>query len=160
MVICQAPESRQKAVQFCDEIVRRFWDSYDISVSWFTQDDVEDPAHSGHLEEAAHRARLVIFEACNKPIPPAVLDRLAHFLCGRKSGQAQLAGLAETNVHNQILLRNLAHRVGMDFISEVPPDLNATMPDSPESCTSRAEAVSHLLSDILRKPPTPPPPLT
>jgi hypothetical protein len=132
LAICQQPESRQKAVQFCDELVQRFWDNYDITVSWFTHAELRDPAQRRRLHEASSRARLIVFEAGEKPIPTEAFRELEECLRAREQREGLLAGIVQgKSSRNELTLRNLAHRAGMDFISEVPPSLDSALPDSP-----------------------------
>lgn len=154
LALCETPQSRQKTVQFCDELIRRFWDKYQITVTWFTHDELLDPARRKNVHQAAQQARLVVIETTQKPIPDDVFEAIQKCLLARTLKEGFFAGITPENHRNQLLLRNLAHAAGMDFISEVPANIECALPDSPESCTTRAQEISHLLSDILHRPPS------
>jgi len=53
-------------------------------------------------------------------------------------------------------LRRVAHRDGMDYLTDVPPEITRPIPNSLESFSERAQQITSVLNEILRKPIHPP----
>src|SRR5258707_521104 len=66
--------------------------------------------------------------------------------------QGAMNGLADDK---HLYLRNVAHRVGMDYVTKMPENISRGIPDSIDSCSQRAQRVTSVLDEILRKQPIP-----
>jgi hypothetical protein len=64
------------------------------------------------------------------------------------------AGMTGFSGNNFVYLRSVAHRGGMDYLTEVPPKLSLS--DSIESYTERADHVTSVLDEILHHKAPPP----
>ena len=66
--------------------------------------------------------------------------------------EAEAESLAEKHGY----LRQVAHRGGMDYLTETPQSLSFSIPDSLDWCSARAESVTSVLDEILRTRGAPP----
>ena len=66
------------------------------------------------------------------------------------------AGAYGVNAQKFIYLRGVAHRGGMDYLTQVPQELSRGMSDSIESYTERAHQVTSVLDEILHYKSPPP----
>ncbi len=164
VVVYDRPETRDTAVCFCDQLVQRFWTDYEFDVSWFEVKDLQEEASAQQAGRRATQADLLIFAL---PASGAVSAELQTWLetwaNRRRDREGALVGLlapesekameaAET--HNY--LRQVAHRAGMDYLTQVPQSISWQIPESLDSCTERASQVTSVLDEILRQQ-TPPP---
>ena len=56
------------------------------------------------------------------------------------------------------IVRNIAHRAGMDYLTQVPETIGRAIPDSLASCSERADRVTSVLDEILHQKTVPAPP--
>jgi hypothetical protein len=157
---------REAAVKFCDHLVKRFWPGEELDVEWRSFESLEAAPSSKQATGKAAEADLIVFST--RPtgnLPSAVELWIETWLAERGEREGALVGLMERAAapggaipHKCMYLRSVAHRAGMDYLTQVPQHI-LVIPDSLDSFAARAEQVTHVLDDILRKP-TPPPRLT
>jgi len=167
VVVYEDPVARERAVSFCDQLVGRFWARFEFDVSWWSFALLADTATAEEAAEKAARADLIIFCATPEGDFPASLKAWVESWIGRRSErEGMLVGLMESGASPNVgegekhhLLRYAAHRGAMDYLTQVPQDIGRSIPDSLESYTERADQITSLLDDILRRPMPPLPPL-
>ena len=156
--------ARERAVGFCDQLVRRFWARYEFDVNWWSFSLLDQPVSAKAAAEKAARADLILFSAtAHGEFPARVKAWVESWLEQRGEREGMLAGLLEPAAspsgpegQRHHYLRHAAHRGALDYLTQLPPDLSRTIPDSLDSYTRRADEVTSLLDDILHQP-TPPP---
>ena len=162
VVVYENTEARERAVQFCDQLVARFWARLELEVSWWSFEELEDlgAARKG-LEKAATAEVVICAAAAEGEFPPAVDSWLQSWQYQRRHLEGKLVGLLQpaeaTGTGRQLYLRAAAHHCSMDYLTEVPQEPSLIVPESFDSYTDRASEVTSLLSGILHQPPTPPP---
>jgi hypothetical protein len=75
----------------------------------------------------------------------------------RGDREGALMDLAESGAEKSpkhIYLRSVAHRGGMDYLTEMPCSTVESIPDSLEYCTERARRVTGVLEEILAHQPS------
>jgi len=78
-----------------------------------------------------------------------------------RAAQATLVGLLDpgaikgTTDEKHLYLRNVAHHAGMDYLTKMPENISRGIPDSLDSYSQRAQRVTSVLDEILRKQPVP-----
>lgn len=162
LVVFENEPARQLAVDFCDRLVERFWTKCGFDVNWVSYEALEDRKNAEELAAKAAEADIIAFahegrRDFNWPLRVWVETWLT--LRGEREGK--LVGLSAGQMHHQKLpagfsyLRQIAHRGGMDFITDVPQNMIEAMPDSPDMVLSRASHVTSVLDGILHQPPRP-----
>jgi len=157
-VVYEDTPTRESAVKFCDLLVKRFWSQSEFSINWWGFSQLEDSTTAQEAQDKAAEADLIIFAAQPET---EFSDPLEHWietwLSRRGEREGALIGLNDpcAAVGSAVpgkfcYLRNVAHRAGMDYLTNLPEELRA-IPDSPESCSERARQVTHVLDDILRR---------
>jgi len=159
--------ARERAVGFCDQLVKRFWERVEFEVSWWSFALLAEPGAAKAAVEQAARADLIVFSTAPEgDFPVPVKAWLERWLAARGEREGVLAGLMEgaggpsdlEGVKHRCL-RNAAHRGAMDYLTHVPQDISRTIPDSLDSYTQRANEVTSLLDGILHQRAPPPRPL-
>jgi hypothetical protein len=159
VVLWQDADDRQVSKQYCDELIRRFWDRFDIRVEWFEVETLSNPVIRTEATRLACEAELIIYALKEAPMPQRLSGWTEETLSRRCDKEGALVLLAPSrHTRNELILRNVAHRAGLDFITELPQSLNGNLPDSPELYRDRAHQMSGLLTEILQRPPVVPPP--
>jgi hypothetical protein len=164
VVVYEDPATRERAVGFCNQLVKRFWTRFEINVSWWSFALLEECPAAKEAAERAARADLIVFSAAPEgDFPAQVKDWIETWLIRRGDREGMMAGLLEPADNStaregprHVCLRNAARRAAMDYLTQVPQDISRSIPDSLESYTARADQVTSLLDDILRRQ-TPPP---
>lgn len=166
LAVCEGAEGRQKAVQFCDNLVRQFWAQFDFDVTWRTLDGIEAAPLEQEAIASAMEARVIIFALSPHTLLPEGVKRwIESWLAGRGDREGILVGLNDPGGlsgdvgKKYLFLRTAAHRGGMDYLTDFPQEISWFIPDSYEAYNERADVVTHVLDDILRQQPPPPPAL-
>lgn len=156
-VVYESVKTREAGAAFCDCLVQRFRHQHGFDVSWWPFSLLTDSPVSGEALQKAVEADLLIFAAsAHTELPEPVRDWIEHWLLLRGeregalvglpvAGDVPLAGPAQLHLH----LREIAHRAGMDYLTEVPQNLGQPIPDSAEFFCERAQMVTSLLDEIL-----------
>jgi hypothetical protein len=163
VVLYEDPPVREIAVDFCDHLVRRFWDKCGFEVSWWSFAQLRELAAAREATRRAKAADLIVVAVQQDPdIDPLAQAWLETGLKQRGEREGALVGLtsaaAEPNeraLQKHMYLRNLAHRSGLDYLTCVPSDVGSGALDSCETCTERAGQVTTVLTEILRQRETP-----
>jgi hypothetical protein len=165
VVIYEDITAREQAVDFCDQLVRRFWARFEFDVSWWSFALLEKATVALEAANQAARANLVIFSSVrSEQFPAPVTGWIESWLGRRGDREGILAGLvpsepAEGRVAtNPYYLRQVAHRAGMDYLTQVPPNLLRSIPESLEFYAQRAVQVTSVLDEILHQQALPPVP--
>jgi len=164
VVVYEDSAARERAVNFCDQLVGRFWERLEFEVNWWPFTLLEQAESAAEAAERAARADLIIFSACSEGnFPSAINEWIEGWLDRRGDREGLLAALLEPAAASagregpkHHCLRKVAHRADMDYLTQVPQGISRTMPDSLDSFSSRAEQMSSVLDEILRHQPPPP----
>ena len=164
VVIYEDTAAREQAVDFCDQLVKRFWASFEFEVSWWSFGLLQNEPVAMEAAEKAARADLVILSALqHEDFPVRVKGWMESWLSRRGDREGILAGLlgpglAESGLEapQHLYLRQVAHRGAMDYLTQVPQNILRSIPESPESYTTRAAQVTSVLDEILHQQAGPP----
>jgi hypothetical protein len=159
--------AREQAVDFCDQLVRRFWARFEFEVSWWSFNLLQAEHVALEAADKAARADLIILSSVRQDDLPAVVKGwIENWLTRRGDCEGILAGLMGQGTaadgletHNHYYLRQVAHRGGMDYLTQLPQNISRLTPESPESYTRRAAQVTSVLDEILHHQ-APPPAMT
>jgi hypothetical protein len=165
VVVYEDVAARERAVNFCDLLVKRFWARFEFNLSWWSLEEL----HGGYsAQEAARKAvDADLIVAATKPdegMPRPLRDWMEGWLGRRRSHEGSLVGLGElkagvsgVSAEKYVYLRNAAHRGGMDYLTEIPQSISSrSIPDSLDSYNQRADKVTSVMDGILHRK-TPPP---
>lgn len=157
VVVYEHAEARERAVTFCDCLVEKFWTRSGFDISWWSFDLLSDEAARAAATNKAVVADLVIFcTSSQRGLAAHVSSWMEEWLRvrGEKEGELIYLNCPEGGAAGEIplCLRQIAHRAGMDFLTEMPQNLESLIPESPDFYSARAQQSSDVLAGILRRP--------
>jgi hypothetical protein len=163
-VVYEDAATRAEAVSFCDRLMERFWAECEFDVGWWSFDHLKEGDSAKEASQKAVEANLVVFAVRPEGgISPGFDAWIETWLTHRGDREGTLVGLLTSGnellddaAGKHVYLRNVAHRAGMDYLTEVPQSISHFIPDSLESVSERAQRVSSVLDEILRHAPPPP----
>jgi hypothetical protein len=164
VVVYEDPAARQQAMDFCDQLVNRFWARFEFDVSWWSFGMLQQEPAATEAAARSARADLIVLSWIGQgDFPVPVKGWIESWLNRRGDREGILAGLIqpgadlvsrETQKHNY--LRQVARRGAMDYLTQVPPGISRAIPESLDSYTERAAQLSSVLDAILQQPAPPP----
>lgn len=161
LVIYENADAQETAVTFCDSLVRKFWNDFDFEVNWWAFHLLDASNAAAEAAEKAGQANLIVLASCpDGDLPFGLKSNLEVWLRRRGTREGVLVGLGDPGGRANLkfsYLRNLAHRSGMDYLTELPQSLSRSIPDSLDSFDQRATAMTSVLDEILRQPKAPVP---
>lgn len=164
VVVFEDAATRGQAVEVCDHLVKRFWTDCEMAVSWWSWDMLEQlaPAHEA-IQKAAEADLLIFAVRTEKDFPTPLQEWVETWLAMRGERDGALmsffgkeAEAGGTLTERHAYLRQVAHRGGMDYLTEAPQNLSFLIPDSLDWYATRAESVTSVLDEILHTHGTPP----
>ena len=164
VILFEDAQTREKAVRFCDQLVERFWAQCEFNLTWLAFSALADSNAARAADAKARGADVIIFAMRPEgPVPAAVTDWAEESLANRTDREGTLAGLIDSGLmltgwaaEKHAWLRSVAHRAGMDYLTEVPQEITRSIPNSLESFSERAQQVTSVLDEILHKRANPP----
>jgi hypothetical protein len=152
-------ETRKHATEYCDALTQRFWNECDFDINWWSVAMLDEKAFDAEITTKAAEANLIIFALRpESELPAALRGWIEAWLARRGDREGVLVGLNDpicgpsgSTQEKFVFLRNLAHRYGLDYLTEIPQNIARCIPDSFESCAERAHTVTSVLDEILRK---------
>lgn len=159
ITISQDNACRDRTVKFCDELVKRFWTQCEFDISWLSFDDLGGQNQLRNAAERGKSARILVISMNPAPEAPEELQAWAEaWLAKRGEREGYIIGLGDPGhiaasgvSRNFVYLRDLAHRAGMDYLTELPDDMRQAIPDSLDCFCERAEQHTTLLDQILAR---------
>jgi hypothetical protein len=164
LVIYQNAEAREQSVKFCDHLIERFWSRYEFDATWWSFDALEDLRSAREASAKACEADLIVFATQpSREISAVVKQWVESWIGQRGDREGALVGLMDPGVgitgllaDKFVYLRNVAHRAGMDYLTQIPQDISRAIPDSIDSYSERADQVTSVLDEILHHKSPPP----
>jgi hypothetical protein len=161
VVVYESAEMRELALAFCDRLVKRHWARLSFDVNWWSFEALTDPDSAQTAAGKTAEADLVLFAARpQKELPFHVRSWAETWIPQRSEREGSLVGLPTPDVcdpaeaaSTRVYLRTLAHRAGMDYLTEFPEELMHPIPESLEVYAERANQVTDVLDEILHQPP-------
>jgi hypothetical protein len=152
-VVYENALARQRAVEFCDDLIKRVWSQDTFDVGWWSFSELEETEAARKASETASEAEVVIFAVhSDGELSPEVTAWIESWLQQRGDREGALVGLTESGAEKSpkhIYLRGVAHRGCMDYLTEMPCSTVESIPDSLEYCAERARQVTGVLQEIL-----------
>jgi hypothetical protein len=157
VVVYDNAAAREQAVDFCDQLVKRFWASFEFDVNWWSFSLLQEgPVATEAAEKAAQADLLILSSAQQEDFPAPVKDWIENWLSRRGQREGILAGLMDAETRKHHYLRQVAHRGELDYLTQLPLGIWHSIPESLESYTERAAQVSGVLDEILHRRVPPP----
>ena len=143
-------------MKFCDRLVERFWSRCGFEIEWCEIPRTEERQTPNSAVEKAAAADLVVFAlATQDQLPDPVQTWIEKWLDKRGQREGALADLIEQQSEHggsqHVVLRSIAHRAGLDYLTDVPEELAHASLDSLESFSERAQQVTGVLESILHE---------
>ncbi len=157
VVVYESTGIREHAVRFCEKIGHEPAAGPLIETDWWSFKFLNHPASANDAALKAASADVVVFAMdAQGDLPEEIKLWIERWLGQRGEREGALVGLlAREDVHHEmvpfreIYLRNIAHRAGMDYLSHAAPTVKRAIPDSLDSFSRRAGAMTSVLDDIL-----------
>ena len=159
-VIFEDADAQERAIKFCDSLVRNFWGDFEFDVGWWAFDGLKAAENAEEALNKSFAADVVVFAPQSQRELPAHIHQWTNeWLKRRGKREGTLVGLFHSAddkdsqpmfVH--AFLRYCARTAGMDFLTEIPQNLAWRIPETLESCSERAHEVTSLLNGILHRP--------
>ena len=166
VVVYENSSRREHAMSFCDDSLRQHPGQPAPEIEWCPMSLLSDAREASHAAARAALADLVVFAVAGNELPHDLLSWTERWLNKREDREGAVVGLIEPQSDPcgapslmELFLRNVAHRAGMDYVSHTTPTESRSIPDSLDSYNRRAGHVTAVLDQILRKRPSPVPPL-
>ena len=164
VVVYEDAAAREQAVDFCDQLVKRFWATFEFDVSWWSFSLLQTEHVAMEAAEKAAQADLIILASLREEdFPVHVPKWVESWLRRRGEREGILAGLIGQGTATSVggatkhyYLRQIAHRGAMDYLTQVPQSISRSIPESAESYTRRAAQVTSVLDEILHQQEPPP----
>lgn len=164
VVIYEDSAAREQAVDFCDQLVNRFWAGFEFEVNWWSFSLIQsDRVAMEAAEKAAHADLVVLASVQPQDFPRGVKSWIENWISRRGDREGIFAGLVGPVTGGSgpapakhLYLRQVAHRGGMDYLTQVPQGISHAIPEPLDFYTTRAAQVSGVLDEILHHPTLPP----
>lgn len=158
-VIYENEETREAGIAFCDCLAQKFWTRFGFDVSWWPFQLLSDASGANEALKRAVEADFLIFSSSAQSEPPKhVRGWIEQWVSLRGEREGALVGLPLTGADDlaapaqlHLYLRDVAHRAGVDYLTEVPQNIGQLIPDSPDFFAERAQTVTHVLDGILQQ---------
>lgn len=163
VAVYENAQVRKMAVEFGDQLVQRFWEECRFDIGWWSFAQLRSSRAAREAAAKAAEANLILM--VTRPgtkLPDHVWAWIESWLPSRSEREGALvslqrpaiAGGAESS-GTVLYLRDVAHRAGMDFLTELPHTLVHSMPESLDSFSERANQVTSVLDHFLHEPAAP-----
>jgi len=159
VVLFENTDARDKAVAFCDRLVEQFLQGLVVEVNWWEFGDLVDAEAARESVESAGAADFVLFASESNILPFEAKSWVERWIKARGDREGTLVDLcgkaneqAEHPEDTRVFLHKVAQRAGMDYFTCMPHNISRPIPDSVESYSQRADQVTSVLDEILKRP--------
>jgi hypothetical protein len=164
VVVYEDGAAREYAVRSAPHLVESHPLETSTVVEWWSFARLSESEGAGEAAISAAAADLLIFVVSPAgDLPEELKLWIENWIARRSEREGTIIGMmagsaspGEIACLKEIYLRHVAHRAGMDYLSQVPSAWGRAMPDSLESYGDRARQVTSLLDEILRSGSPPP----
>jgi len=165
IVIYETAAGREKALGFCDQLTVLHRADAEFEVQWLSFAQLNGPRPAGETIEQAATADWLVFAVDSAGDFPHNLKLWMERWLGKRSDrEGTLVGLicgasnpCELACLKEVHLRHVAHRAGMDYLTQMPPLTQWADAGSLATIGDRADRVTAVLDQILHTaPPTAP----
>lgn len=160
LVAFDDPDARSRAMRVCDDMVARFWPETEFQVHWCSFDQLADESAASEAARRAASASMVIIAINAAEHLPGCVQAWTEEWSARRQGRegalmALVVGTPESSAYQTTHhhLRHVAHRAGMDYLTDEPCAAPAALPNEPNGITARACELGTLLDGMLRSTP-------
>lgn len=157
VVVYEDEVTRDAAVDFCDELVGKFWAKCSFDLTWYSFAQIMNQQTGLDAVGKAVEADIVVLATHPDGwIPAEVREWTERWIAERGEKEGALVGLLDPTSNGDAFTnkytwaRNVAHRAGLDYLTQTPETLQS-FPDCPDSLSERARARTSVLDEILRR---------
>jgi hypothetical protein len=164
LVFYENRSARARAVSFCERLIEQSGVSMKMKTHWCSFDALKAPVRFDGVINHGCEADVVLFSVSPEgDFPHDVKLWTERWMIKRGDREGVLVGLVDKKTSaceiaclKEIYLRHLAHRAGLDYLSQLPHKLPSEIPDLLVSLNQRAGQVTSVLDEILHTRPVPP----
>lgn len=163
LVLYEDVATRQRGLAACDYLVQNFCAEVDFEFHWWRTDFLADASLAAAAAEEASQANLIFLCSAATREPSATL--IAWFdswIESRLAGEGMLVNLltGAAPMHHpqagELFLRDISRRADLDYLGTFPQTSTGTFPSTVMDAERRANQMSAVLNELLRKSPRPP----
>lgn len=163
VILYEDDAALRRANDLCDQLLNEEWMEADLHFDhWPMRDLAKEHAAKDAMESAVQADVVVVAALATGEFAGEVRAWLEHWAAHRSGREGALVGLLATEETRHVtggprdrFLHHLAVTAGMDYLNHLPLDAIHALPDEPDWCTSRAQAMTGTLDDILQTEPQP-----
>jgi len=162
VVVYEDTVARDRAMELCDNLVREFWSNIEFNFNWWRFSYLQERLLAEEATAHALTARVIIFAAPpQEDLPKAVQDWVESWVDKRAEREGAVIGLAATGgafapgSAQDLYVRSVARRAGLDYLTEALPVLPGALPNSLDTYSQRAAQKTSVLDEILSYAPPP-----
>lgn len=163
LVLYEDTPTRDRAMAMCDRLVKNFWSDVQFDFHWWRTDFLVDPRMAQTAAADAREADIFIFSSSPETtLSPVFLQWFDGWNRERESREGMFLDLTDATAQSSLLvqqkqmrLREAAGRAHLEYFNRIPPPLNGLLVNSWQDVEARANQVTVVLDDILRRLPPP-----
>jgi hypothetical protein len=164
VVVYENVAAREHALRSAPDLIETGLGESAQGIAWLSFTGLSEVVAAGEAANKAAAADLVVFAVSpGEDFPGDVKLWIETWVTKRSDREGAIVGLlareatpGEIACLKEIYLRQVAHRAGMDYLSQIPSGLGKAIPDSLDSYRDRARQVTSVLDEILRSGLPPP----
>jgi len=161
IVVYENAAGREKALGFCDQLTLLHRAEAEFDVQWLSLAQLSSPQPPvNKIEQAAAADWLVFAVDSAGDFPQGLKLWLDRWVGKRSDREGTLVGLisgvsnpCELACLKEVYLRHVAHRAGLDYLTQMPPLTQWADPGSFATIGDRADRVTAVLDQILHTEP-------
>ena len=161
LVIYENRSARARAVSFCEDLIQRSGNNTNVESHLSSFDALKAPERFNRTIQQGCTVDLIVFAVDPEgDFPPEIKRWTERWIVERGEREGTLIGLVDKGPYDiaclkEIYLRHVAHRAGLDYLSQVPSKLPEEI-DLMASLNQREGQVTSVLAGILHVKLAPP----
>jgi hypothetical protein len=164
VILYEDRASRERALEFWQRLSQQQEANEELLVDMISFAQLSRADEARRTAPKAASADFVVFAVtADGDVPDEIRSWIESWLGMRDAREGAMVGLVEgdrsvgsTAGSKEIYFRHIAHRAGMDYLSQSPPAASKGLPDSLDSYQDRARHMTSVLNTILDTPSPPP----
>ena len=157
VILYETRASRKRALEFWYHLAHQYEPSEELIVDMISFAQLTRAEEARRTAPKAATADYIVFAvSAEGDVSDEIRSWIESWLGMRDAREGAMVGLIEghrdpgaTAGSKEIYFRHIAHRAGMDYLSQSPPAVKKAMPDSLDSYRERARHITSVLNTIL-----------
>lgn len=153
------PKAHKRASEVCNLITHKFWPDTEFELQPCNLEVLNEPAYQGQAVKSAAEARIVIIAtSATQDFAPPMQAWMNAVKANRHGLEGVVVGLIdpeapeESRDSSELVLRQFAHQMGLDYLNHAPECPVLTAEEETESLEPRAAELGSVMESILTLP--------